>query len=110
MAQYYLAGRQLFLGNYIYICMSIDLKVLVLSVVCDDLLYAKMTLSKVKSRICQSFFLRKFRESSKIWLELTGTYMDFLKIKFIYGDFSQEFGESFDKVWRKTAFSWKLGG
>ena len=28
---------------YVYIYMGVDLKVLVLSVVCDDLLYAKMT-------------------------------------------------------------------
>ena len=29
---------------------------------------------------------------------------------FIYIGRSRKFGESFDKAWRKTAFSWKLGG
>ena len=60
---------------------------------------------------CVKFFWQKFRERSKIWLEHRWIFDGFLKMKFIlYRAFSRNFGESFDKIWRKTAFSWELGG
>ena len=49
----------------IYIYMRVNLKVLVLSVLCDDLLYAKVW-RKLKVEFAKVFFLRKFRASSKI--------------------------------------------
>ena len=37
-------------------------------------------------------------------------FEDEINISIYVGRFSRKFGESFDKAWRKTAFSWKLGG
>ncbi len=70
--------------------------------------------------VCQNDLWRKFKpefaeakfffgESFAKVLRYDCNIHGFLKIKFIYGDDSRKFGESFDKAWRKTAFSWKLG-
>ena len=53
------------------------------------------------------YFWQKFGESSKIWLEHTWIFEGWhIIFQFTKGDFSRKFGESFDKAWRKAAFSW----
>ena len=62
--------------------MGVVQKVLVLSVVFDDLWYAKMTFgeSKKLNLLKQIIFWRKFGERSTIWLEHTWI---FKKMKFM---------------------------
>ena len=74
--------------------------------VCQNDLWQKLKVEFAKV----NYFLRKFRESRKIWLEHTWIFEDEINSSIYVGRFSQKFGESFDKAWRKTAFSWKLGG
>ncbi len=76
--------------------------------VCQNDLWRKLKV-KFASKL---FFGESFAKVERYDRNIHG----FLKMKLIFnmsiyvGRFSRKFGESFDKAWQKTAFSWKLGG